>query len=402
MLKFALRTVTTKPPSGYVGLIGLSGGGLATVDASGTVTPLQGGGAVSVSVSWAGLTGKPSSYPPSVHSHVPSEITGLQAMLDSISAGGVADGSKGDVTVSSSGTVWSIATFAGSAKGLVPASAGGTTNFLRADGSWEAPSAGGATWGAISGTLSSQTDLNSALAGKQPLATVLTNTTASFTTAQETKLAGIATGATVNSSDATLLARANHTGTQAASTISDFTEASQDVIGAMVVAAGGSYDDAAGTITLPSGGTDPWTYTKLASDFTTTSATAVDVTGLSFTPAANKSYEFEALLLCRTATTTVGPRPGLAWPTGGTDGVADIAMPTSATAQVLVFGNINAALLAAVGGLPNTTQSYPSRIRGIFIAGASPSGTVKVQIASETAGTTVTAKAGSFIRWREI
>lgn len=202
--------------------------------------------------------------------------------------------------------------------------------------------------------------------------------------------------------DATLLARANHTGTQAASTISDFTEASQDVIGAMVVAAGGSYDDAAGTITLPSGGTDPWTYTKLASDFTTTSATAVDVTGLSFTPAANKSYEFEALLLCRTATTTVGPRPGLAWPTGGTDGVADIAMPTSATAQVLVFGNINAALLAAVGGLPNTTQSYPSQIRGTFIAGASPSGTVKVQLASETAGTTVTAKAGSFIKWREI
>ena len=48
---------------------------------------------------------------------------------------------------------------------------------------------------------------------------MLTNTTASFTTAQETKLSGIATGATANSSDATLLARANHTGTQAQSTI---------------------------------------------------------------------------------------------------------------------------------------------------------------------------------------
>lgn len=53
----------------------------------------------------------------------------------------------------------------------------------------------------------------------QPIATVLTNTTASFTTAQETKLSGIATGATANSSDATLLARANHTGTQAQSTV---------------------------------------------------------------------------------------------------------------------------------------------------------------------------------------
>lgn len=37
-----------------------------------------------------------------------------------------------------------------------------------------------------------------------------------------TKVAGIEAGATANSSDATLLARANHTGTQTASTISDF------------------------------------------------------------------------------------------------------------------------------------------------------------------------------------
>jgi hypothetical protein len=40
-----------------------------------------------------------------------------------------------------------------------------------------------------------------------------------FTAADDTKLAGIATGATANSADATLLARANHTGTQAISTV---------------------------------------------------------------------------------------------------------------------------------------------------------------------------------------
>ena len=38
----------------------------------------------------------------------------------------------------------------------------------------------------------------------------------------KTKLDGVASGATANSTDATLLARANHTGTQAASTISNF------------------------------------------------------------------------------------------------------------------------------------------------------------------------------------
>ena len=52
---------------------------------------------------------------------------------------------------------------------------------------------------------------------------VLDATTASFTTADETKLDGIAAGATANSSDATLLARANHTGTQSADTITDGT-----------------------------------------------------------------------------------------------------------------------------------------------------------------------------------
>lgn len=45
------------------------------------------------------------------------------------------------------------------------------------------------------------------------------------TAAEKSKLAGIATGATANAADATLLARANHTGTQAASTISDFNTA---------------------------------------------------------------------------------------------------------------------------------------------------------------------------------
>lgn len=39
--------------------------------------------------------------------------------------------------------------------------------------------------------------------------------------------------------------------------ITDFTEASQDVVGAMVTGAGGTYNDGAGTITLPTGSAGP-------------------------------------------------------------------------------------------------------------------------------------------------
>jgi hypothetical protein len=46
-----------------------------------------------------------------------------------------------------------------------------------------------------------------------------------FTATEQTKLAGIAAGATVNSTDAVLLARANHTGTQTVATLSDFATA---------------------------------------------------------------------------------------------------------------------------------------------------------------------------------
>jgi hypothetical protein len=50
-------------------------------------------------------------------------------------------------------------------------------------------------------------------------------TNKAYTATEQTKLSGIATGATANSPDATLLSRANHTGTQPATTISDFTTA---------------------------------------------------------------------------------------------------------------------------------------------------------------------------------
>ncbi len=141
----------------------------------------------------------------------------------------------------------------------------------------------------------------------------------------------------------------------------------------------------------------PWTDVILDGDFTTSSATAQDI-GLAFTPAANKQYEIHAKLRLRTADVLVGARPGIAWPTGLTDGTAMI----HAGAAAPTIGNIAAPLLATALILGSTTDSWPCILHAELSAGASPSGTFKLQLASGTALTNVTVKAGSFLRYREV
>lgn len=151
----------------------------------------------------------------------------------------------------------------------------------------------------------------------------------------------------------------------------------------------------------PAGG-DLWTYVRLTSDFVTGSATAVNVTGLAFTPAAGTTYEFYGNFLLQTAATATGPRPGLSWPTGLTDGAVQLLTPSSATANLNTNGAINASVLVAVGGLPATARSYLGTMNGLIVAGATPSGDLQIQLASETGGTNVTMRAGSFIAYRTI
>ena len=66
--------------------------------------------------------------------------------------------------VSLASIVAAMPLFTATTPGIVPQSGGSSNNFLRADGVW-GPAAGG-IWGSITGTLSAQTDLNTALNGK--------------------------------------------------------------------------------------------------------------------------------------------------------------------------------------------------------------------------------------------
>lgn len=81
-----------------------------------------------------------------------------------------------------------------------------------------------------------------------------------LTKAQVLTLLNVADGATANSTDAFLLSRTNHTGTQLSTTISDFSEAVDDRIAVTIV--GGTnvtttYDDVANTLTIASAGGTP-------------------------------------------------------------------------------------------------------------------------------------------------
>jgi hypothetical protein len=69
--------------------------------------------------------------------------------------------------------------------------------------------------------------ITTALTGKVDKVTGKGLSTEDYSSAEKSKLAGIATGATANDTDANLKDRANHTGTQTASTISDFASTAQ-------------------------------------------------------------------------------------------------------------------------------------------------------------------------------
>jgi hypothetical protein len=110
----------------------------------------------------------------------------------------------------------------------------------------------------------------------------------------------------------------------------------------------------------------------------------------------------QGLLLLRTSNTATGARPGIAFPTGLTDQIAQVLVGDTAAGATLANNTGSAAFQAASAGLPNTTTSWFGRIEALLVVGAAPAGNFRIQLASETAGRAVTLKAGSYIRYREI
>lgn len=153
---------------------------------------------------------------------------------------------------------------------------------------------------------------------------------------------------------------------------------------------------------IPGVSADPWTFVKLAEDFVSSLSANTAIPGFKFTPQANKTYLVLGTFMLRTATTTVGARPGIAWPSGLTDATARVEAANSLTVSALQLFGAQTTKNAASTGLATTTHSHYGGFEALLVVGASPSGDFQITLASETAGTNVTMKAGSFFMYREI
>lgn len=230
--------------------------------------------------------------------------------------------------------------FTSSMAGGVTSSGGGTTNFLRADGSWSAPP-GGAPSAHASTHITGGSD-----------------TLANF--------AATSTGLVPLSGTST-----------------------------------GNYLQGNGTWTVPASGSDPWTYLQVSAQHYGTSNTAfADIPGLIFTPGTNSTYEVEWHLMLKTSTAATTPRIGVRWPTG-TSSAGWINQGQTNSTQLFTWGNQISTMQVPAAGLFATTTAPWGTIGGALVralGGAASS--FALQHASETAGTFVTTMIGSYLKYR--
>lgn len=159
----------------------------------------------------------------------------------------------------------------------------------------------------------------------------------------------------------------------------------------------------AGTATaaqvLALGAEAAWTYVILGSDFTTDQATAQD-SGLKFTPAVSKTYVVEAQVGLRAVVAGVCPRPGVDWNTND-DGWA-LLQWTESTTPTLAVGTTGTDFSLDPVVPIDTTSTYPASMQATLVTGAGAAGTFGLTLKSETGGSNVTMKKGSWLRYKTI
>jgi hypothetical protein len=139
------------------------------------------------------------------------------------------------------------------------------------------------------------------------------------------------------------------------------------------------------------GGSDPWSWTKLAADVANNTVTLAPVTGLSFAASANTTYLVELIGAFQSAATTTGIAIALDIPSGAISG--QIVHSTSASALGGTEQIADNATTGATSGVRAANTNAPITARWIIAIGAT-GGTVQLQLRSEVAASAVTLKAG--------
>ncbi len=160
------------------------------------------------------------------------------------------------------------------------------------------------------------------------------------------------------------------------------------------------YMDGTGSWSTPgaSGGWDS-TYTVSGSDFTTTSTTLVDITGLSFAALINSVYEFESVLLCSTSADANGIKFGVQYSAAGASVAATFMAAASNTGAAIASTNaLNSAATAAF--LLTTSQIGSVTIKGHLTTGVN-TGNITIQCLHPVSGTS-TIKIGSILKIKKV
>jgi hypothetical protein len=141
---------------------------------------------------------------------------------------------------------------------------------------------------------------------------------------------------------------------------------------------------------------DGWTYAILINDYTNNTTSFTDVTGLSISEISGDIYEVEGKLVYESSLSTTGMALTASFGSGNHSNHYQIGVGVAATADynfvVSGYNNAVTSNFVAVANLIN--------FEGLFMPTAN--GTWQLKCRSETAGQTITIKAGSFIKYKKI
>jgi hypothetical protein len=346
---------------------------------------------------------------PAIHGHAIADVTSLQTTLNGKAATSHA---HVDADIPNTITIDLASTATALAANPSDCSAGQFATAIAANGNLtcDTPAGGGgsASWGGITGTLSSQTDLQAALDGKA--ATSHSHVDAeipnSITIDAATALSANPTDCAANQFATAIAANGNLTcaaltDADVPNTITVNTAATATALSANPTdCTSGQFAnaiDASGNLTCGTpaggGGSGP-TVLRTAADVANSTTTFQTVTGLSMSIAAAGTYIFECRLAVFAAATTTAPQLAI---TGPTSSAIDVTVQQATTATAVhnaVVTAFDTNVNPATGIL---TPGGPALISGSFVATAA--GTFAVRLRSEVAASAVTVKRGG---WCEV